>query len=233
MKNIHKIGKKLFITSDEEIKGRDWFLDDNNSISQSYKLSHVQFANPKKIILTTDQDLVKDGVQVIDDEFLEWFVKNPSCEEVEVEKEKVILGQVAGTTYTDFNYKIIIPKEDPKYTTSNLDNEKYKDYSVAKQRAKNYMSLKGALEPKQQTLEEAAEKYAEENGNAYSMGIDDAFESGAKWQQERMYSEEEVLELLQKALTHKDNGETGNLITAQGEIRTANFYSWFEQNKKK
>jgi hypothetical protein len=36
-----------------------------------------------KIILTTDQDLIKDGVQAIDDEFLEWFVKNPSCEEVE------------------------------------------------------------------------------------------------------------------------------------------------------
>ena len=68
----------------------------------------------------------------------------------------------------------------------------------AKQRAKNYMSLKGALEPKT-----------------------------------KKYSEEEVLELLLKALTHKDNGETGNLITAQGEIRTANFYSWFEQNKKK
>jgi hypothetical protein len=39
----------------------------------------------KKIILTTDQDLIKDGVQSIDDEFLEWFVKNPSCESVEVE----------------------------------------------------------------------------------------------------------------------------------------------------
>jgi hypothetical protein len=34
----------------------------------------------KKIILTTDQDLIKDGVQAIDDEFLEWFVSNPSCE---------------------------------------------------------------------------------------------------------------------------------------------------------
>lgn len=51
--------------------------------------------------------------------------------------------------------------------------------------------------------------------------------------EQQSYSEKEVLELLQKALTHKDNGETGNLITAQGEIRTANFYSWFEQNKKK
>jgi hypothetical protein len=30
----------------------------------------------KKIILTTDLDLIKDGVQSIDNEFLEWFVKN-------------------------------------------------------------------------------------------------------------------------------------------------------------
>lgn len=39
----------------------------------------------KKIILTTDQDLIKDGVQAIDDEFLEWFVANPSCKFVEVQ----------------------------------------------------------------------------------------------------------------------------------------------------
>jgi hypothetical protein len=77
-------GFHLCITSDEEIKEGDWFLDDNNSIDQSYKLSHVQFANPKKIILTTDRELIKDGVQAIDDEFLEWFVKNQSCEEVEI-----------------------------------------------------------------------------------------------------------------------------------------------------
>jgi hypothetical protein len=47
------------------------------------------------------------------------------------------------------------------------------------------------------------------------------------------YSEEEVIELLQKALTHKDDGEIGSLVTAQGEIRTANFFSWFEQIKNK
>lgn len=45
------------------------------------------------------------------------------------------------------------------------------------------------------------------------------------------YSEEEVLYLLQKALTHKDDGEIGSLVTAQGEIRPANFFSWFEQFK--
>lgn len=89
------------------------------------------------------------------------------------------------------------------------------------------------------TLEEAAENYSLELLEANTIRfhektwIKSMFIHIAKWQQERMYSEEEVLELLQKALTHKDNGETGSLITAQGEIRTANFYSWFEQNKKK
>jgi hypothetical protein len=85
---------------------------------------------------------------------------------------------------------------------------------------------------KKETLEEVIER------EGYPKGItqeiwEDGVRLGAKWQQDKMYSEEEVLELLQKALTHKDNGETGNLITAQGKIRTANFYSWFEQFKKK
>jgi len=47
------------------------------------------------------------------------------------------------------------------------------------------------------------------------------------------YSEEEVIELLQKALTHQDDGEIGSLVTAQGQIRTANFFSWYEQFKNK
>jgi len=54
-----------------------------------------------------------------------------------------------------------------------------------------------------------------------------------KQEQVKMYSEEEVIELLQKALTHKDDGQIGSLVTAQGQIRTANFFSWFEQFKNK
>ena len=124
-KNIYKIGKELFITSEEEIKEGDWCIM-TNDYGDNYlvrvislkciggKEIRVQLLlNGKentpllekceKIILTTDQDL--DGVQAIDDEFLEWFVKNSSCESVEIR-------------YTvDFNSKavIIIPKEEPKY----------------------------------------------------------------------------------------------------------------------
>jgi parallel beta-helix repeat protein len=73
-----------------------------------------------KIILTTDTDLIKDGVQETPDEFLEWFVKNPSCEEVEVKKE--CCGQCderlcevydtgIGWNKNNTFYEIIIPKE--------------------------------------------------------------------------------------------------------------------------
>ena len=79
---------------------------------------------------------------------------------------------------------------------------------------------------KQETLEEAAEKYAEENGNAYSMGIDDAFESGAKWQQERSYSEEDMREAFIAGGNSLIDDDYGTEYDAYME-------QWFKQFKKK
>jgi hypothetical protein len=67
----------------------------------------------------------------------------------------------------------------------------------------------------------------------YNMDKEDYFKQAKEMEKQQGYSEEEVIELLQKALTHKDDGETGSLVTAQGEIRTANFFSWFNKFKKK
>jgi hypothetical protein len=81
--------QNIYITSDEEIKEGDWVYCNREGFEPVLK----QKVNPmgvnndplmKKIILTTDVDLINDGVQVIDDEFLEWFVENPSCESVKV-----------------------------------------------------------------------------------------------------------------------------------------------------
>jgi hypothetical protein len=74
---------------------------------------------PKKIILTTDQDLFNDGIQSIDKEFLEWFVKNPSRESVEVEK---VEGRYVDF-HTPISYKIIIPQEEPKQEWSPSQGE--------------------------------------------------------------------------------------------------------------
>jgi hypothetical protein len=72
----------IYITSDEEIKEGDYFWKpDCNMI---FKAEYTPHKGCQKVILTTDADLIEDGVQAIEDEFLEWFVKNPSCESVEV-----------------------------------------------------------------------------------------------------------------------------------------------------
>ena len=85
----------MYIINDEEIKEGDWCLYLGLSMTwfklieiDDYKLywGSREYFNKnlcKKIILTTDPKLIEDKVQQIDDEFLEWFVKNPSCERVE------------------------------------------------------------------------------------------------------------------------------------------------------
>ena len=86
-RNIYKIEKELFVTSDEEITRNDYWLNrDDNSINKNEFTGGPNDApSCKKIILTTDQDLIKDGVQAIDDEFLEWFCsKNGEVDFVEV-----------------------------------------------------------------------------------------------------------------------------------------------------
>ena len=67
MKNIIKTDNYLLIVSDKEIEAGDWFTDDNNSLNRSYKLSHVQFANPKKIIahLSLNNSPILDGVDLL------------------------------------------------------------------------------------------------------------------------------------------------------------------------
>ena len=76
---------------------------------------------------------------------------------------------------------------------------------------------------KQETLEEAAKNESEyladwEDKSIYKKGFID----GAKWQQEKMYSEEEVLELIKARLMYFGIPTT----------KTENI-NWFEQFKKK
>lgn len=96
--------QNIFITSDEEIKEGDWFYSDDTNIISRY-LYILPVKEVKKIIMTSDPNLIKDGVQAIPDDFLEWFVENPSCDSVKVKPLLSNNGNVL------FGYKIIIPKE--------------------------------------------------------------------------------------------------------------------------
>lgn len=67
----------------------------------------VNRRNWRKIVLTTDPELINNGVEAIVDEFLDWFVKNPSCGEVKVELH---IGSLRWS-HSKNTYKIIIPKD--------------------------------------------------------------------------------------------------------------------------
>ncbi len=76
-----------------------------------------------------------------------------------------------------------------------------------------------------ETLEEAAQKFRSNNPGTMQGGnntkILNAFKNGAKWQQERSYSEEEVWKLVNKL---NETLNIGSDLTLE---------EWFEQFKKK
>jgi hypothetical protein len=268
-KTAFKTGKSIYITNDEEIKDDDWVycpvlkkpvficLD---SILMFKNLGYDSKGNSvykkewlKKIILTTDQDLIADGVQAIDDEFLEWFVKNPTCEKVEVVKEmympqsngKISDGKITHELSLNPSdntlpfYKIIIPQEEPKKfgdsfedlaNVMSMANFMFGVKEEPKPRHQQIIDAVGGedrfreiagIKPKQETLEEAAVRIAydsiEENKGFPQMK---AFINGAKWQAERMYSEEDM----------KLSFETGRNFQLTGEN---NFNELIEQFKNK
>jgi hypothetical protein len=179
-KGLYKMtNQHIYITNDEEIKEGDWFYDLDTKyvkVNQSWKNSNLDL-NGKKIILTTDPDLIKDGVQSIEDTFLEWFVKNPSCEFVEVEKKDNWYTHTGSGKYWedepvrmkrllnlgDYEYKIIIPQEEPKKEVTGVDDNRPKpNYCYAKEQGHGeigcvFPACHCGLPIKQETLEEVEE----------------------------------------------------------------------------
>jgi hypothetical protein len=317
--------QNIYITNDEEIKEGDYFITKTNDVLKVQKPEKSYDPIGKKIILTTDQDLIENGVQAIDEKFLEWFVKNPSCENVNViscnnysnsknechnvkyylcdcgrEEQKIDVAK----------YKIIIPKEEPKgvinipkiteecgfpkemwkpkeepkctckehdpyccqvhgscptcikkeepkqgsmseavkqvLTDMMKSDEDLGLYEESKQQCKDCSTslqdctcIEDTIDMKQETLKEVAEKYAskiwdysDSNEKTLHANCNKAFIRGAKWQQERSYSEKEVLELLKEV-------RKGSMVTSSINNRTywefdiKSEKKWFEQFKKK
>ena len=223
----------LYITNDERIELGDWFYDDDGELfkyTSTYVIDPNTWKDNKKIVLTTDQDLINDGVQPITNTFAEWFVENPGCKEVEVQsRHNFYVGQDLT------HYKIIIPKEE---ITSKINLVEIPQEQLEKERNPNYEYF-SIDEPKtnldrlpfpelvedlakhyekepiieEETLEEAAKKYATNHGMMAYMSTEkeESFIEGAKWQEERMYSEEQVIELIQFLSMDKDFNGYGSV----------------------
>lgn len=210
----------IYITSDEKIEDGDYGISKLNEVVKYY--NGYGYKHYKKIILTTDLDLIKDGVQEIDDEFLEWFTNNPSCEEIEVNKfpsecscanqarykKDANIIEDDNTCHLRNNcetiYKIIIPKEEPK---QDLEKEMFE--------LEQELDIPSHLrwhnsKPKKEIPEEKAEAYARlvwgmYYDNEYDTGTDltygevskNDFLAGVEYQKQQnknIYSEEDLRE---------------------------------------
>ena len=195
-KNDRKNRKKfnIYITSDEKIKEGDWMI---RGIEQPTLVTPNFFwdfgVRYYKIILTTDQELIKDGVQAIDDKFLKWFVKNPSCEFVvvkqkqhfEADKSKRI-NPLNGVYYS---YKIIIPQEEPKQETL---EEAAKRFYTTEDTRRDCNFIEGA---KWQAERMGLMEIELRHTKTLLASCEKALEDRDK-QAERMYTEEEVRKML-------------------------------------
>jgi hypothetical protein len=188
----------IYITSNEKIKEGD-FVTNGKYISQAINEWWTKFyiGNPElkadywKIILSTDPDLIAEGVQAIDNEFLEWFVKNPSCESVEVfhqlHKDEPL-------------YKIILPQEEPKQIKCYCGH-----------------TITCDCEPLQERLEEVKDisywkKNCEENYITTPISVL-RYISELEKQQEKSYSEEDMISFAKffTQYTFIDNTSVGDL----------------------
>jgi len=207
MKEMGDSYQHIYITIDEEIKEGDWVycLTENRVLISN--VSYSKLDDRFKIILTTDNDLIKDGVQAIDDEFLEWFVKNPSCESVHVYNQTQV-----GYEYDEYHF--ILEEPFIEYTNTN-----------------DCTSM--IYNPKEETAEEAAKRlYPKHISDPYNPSEDlleeerNIFIKGAKWQAERMYSEEDLREAFKQSRQAK-------IFEKHMPPVYENFEGWFDKFKRK
>ena len=225
-------GVNIYITNSEEIKFGDLVYSIRGFIGKFGEFENSYINECKKIILTTDQDLIKEfeqidqnnpitkgstalvykqNVQSIPDDFLEWFVNNSSCEEVP------IIPKLFGHPYIIWIEGLSF-KEEPKQetleeATERLQKDKYGIF-ISKD-----ADVKGQL-------------VIDTGKAAFSSGMNE----GAKWMQERMYSEEDMIEFAEFVATYPDKNRNhkGEILHAKskydGAERTIDL---LEQFKKK
>jgi hypothetical protein len=118
--------QNIHITSDSKFVRDEYITDGIEVIKATPKLVNAQSLvdrrDWKKILMTTDPELIKDGVHPIGEEFLKWFVENPTCTKVEVvyglfnpmgrQVDPNDLGQ--NHSKCVWKYKIITTKEEQK-----------------------------------------------------------------------------------------------------------------------
>jgi hypothetical protein len=209
----------LYITSDEEIQLGDWVIWNNKVLKYSRRsFTGIDFSNCKKIILTTDPKLINDGIQSIDDKFLEWFVENPNCEYVRISE------QFIDKKYNS-KYVIILPTK--KQTVEEYEQQLSEKY--------DYEFQEETIE--QQIQRDAESIYPDDGYNikmlVYLSQISRLyFIEGAMHQSKKMYSEEDLNNAFFHALKLTDDTRNGKSHCDIKEEFVGDYKEWLNRLKR-
>jgi len=228
MKNLYKIEDELYIiSSSEQVNFNDYYITTSNTIAKA-DIGGSEVANKNKrpkIILTANKLLIKDGVQTIDDDFLQWFVKNPSCESVEIDcwtirtKDKVVYEPPLK------EYEIIIPSEPKQETLEEVAENYVRNEPDATLKLISKYSFKDGA------------KWEKENSNVNALHFEiDALKRLVKvleHQQERTYSEEDMKQFAWECVANFLSNNVNEVERALVEVIIDRNSKQFEQFKKK
>ena len=175
----------IYITNEEKFKKDEWVTDGIEVIKASSKVVDAQgLVNRRdwrKVVLTNDTSLIEDGVQEVSSSFLSFYAEN-TPDYVEIFETKVYnetLQDYAGSLYS---YKF--PQKEEIKTEENVIDQ--------------WLEKNGNPEIMKQVEREAEELELQHYAKKYYNNFDKrkeefAFLDGARWQAERMYSEEDML----------------------------------------
>ena len=219
----------VYFTNNEKLK-EGWYFNTTIGVNERVYVKEEDITNLKaiygetpkhldKITLTTDPELIADGVQEIPDEFLKWFVDNPTCDFVEIQEENICARCYSNDTnecwsakecsdgrYDKIRYKIIIPQEKPKQEI--VEDSSEIDLHLVINRI-----IDGG--------KDLVKGFNVSRGHAVDYAFDIALKTG-EYQAKRMYSEEDMQKAFQAGW--KNN---------QYPLSCPTFKEWFEQFKKK
>jgi hypothetical protein len=191
--DISPCNLNVYVTKeDEDIHDGDFVITANGLLVHVTYLLSPDLVGASKVVLTSDIALNEVDVQATDDEFLEWLVKNPSCEYVD------LIGlRKEVDDYEFLGYEIIIPKGEAKTY-------------VMKGEAKTYVMKDGYLIPKEEDVEEETiEEYflssmknvLQYKNDAQAIRFMEKYYE-AKKEEEGVYNEEEIMNMFHSLSMH-------------------------------
>lgn len=231
MKNIYSINNNIHPTNPAEIKEGDWCYDERPNEEGVLKaiiyqikdiIIEMRTSTERKIILTTDEKLIKDGIQPIAPEFIEWFAQNKECEQVEITKH-CSTGRICdnkGSNCDKAIYKLVIPQKTTQYPIGEIDltqlcyyDMRNPDFNITEENGYDKEEI------------EATGNFAKKD--CY---CDNCFYGRTKLTEQliEMYTEEEVLNLIYDFYSYFNQ----KVVEKRGASTPIRVDLWFNQNKK-